>query len=99
MSTSTITARDPRGGGTAGTAIDRSTETIARVLEDAAHFPGGKAEGVARPRSEADIAAILAQGSTVLVVGAQSSLTGGATPHGGLVMSTEGLNGISDAGP
>lgn len=67
-------------------------------LEDAAHYPGGHALGVVRPRSIEEIAAILRHPGRVLPVGAQSSLTGGATPFGDLVLSTEKLNAISVIG-
>lgn len=49
---------------------------------------------MARPRTETDIAAVLAEGRPVLVIGAQSSLTGGATPTGAIVMSTVRLTDI-----
>lgn len=64
-------------------------------LEDAAHYPGGHASGVVRPRSSADVSECLRRGNPVLPIGAQSSLTGGATPFGDVVMSTERLTGIS----
>ena len=63
-------------------------------MRDAAHFPGGYADAVARPDSEAGVAALLTTHSPVLIAGAQSSLTGGATPHGGIVISTQKLLGI-----
>jgi D-lactate dehydrogenase (cytochrome) len=61
------------------------------VLEDAAHFPGGHAAGVARPATEAEVAALLANARTVLPIGAQSSLTGGATPMGEVVLRCDRL--------
>jgi D-lactate dehydrogenase (cytochrome) len=67
-------------------------------LEDAAHYPGGHAPGVVRPRSIEEVASILRKPGRVLPVGAQSSLTGGATPFGDLVLSTERLNAISITG-
>ena len=91
-----INAREPRGDST--TTVDRSPEAIAAHLEDAAHFPGGRADGVARPRTEADVAHVLASAPQVLVIGAQSSVTGGATPNGGLVLSTERMNAVSADG-
>jgi D-lactate dehydrogenase (cytochrome) len=66
--------------------------------EDAAHFAGGHADGVARPRSEQDVARLLTASTRVLPIGAQSSLTGGATPDGGLVLSTVRLSSIQDLG-
>ena len=87
-----IAARAPRGA-LSPDLFDRSPEAIAAHLEDAAHYPGGHADAVARPRTEADVAAVLAEGRPVLAVGAQSSLTGGATPTGAIVLST----GAADA--
>ncbi|HUF25327.1 MAG TPA: FAD-binding oxidoreductase [Vicinamibacterales bacterium] len=72
---------------------------VRSFLEDAAHFPGGHADGVARPESEAAVAAIVTSHAPILIAGAQSSLTGGATPHGGVVLSTQKLLGIDRAGP
>jgi D-lactate dehydrogenase (cytochrome) len=69
----------------------------AGFLEDAAHYPGGHASGVVRPSSVEDISAILCTPGRILPVGAQSSLTGGATPFGDLVLSTERLNAIDIA--
>jgi len=65
-----------------------------RWLVDAAYFPGGHAERVFAPRSEAEVAAVLAAFHPVLTVGAMSSLTGGATPHGGAVMATDALSSL-----
>jgi D-lactate dehydrogenase (cytochrome) len=63
-------------------------------LEDAAHFPGGHARGVVFPRSAADVADVLASEPSILPIGAQSSLTGGATPMGELVLSTSKMRRI-----
>jgi D-lactate dehydrogenase (cytochrome) len=78
--------------------VDSSPEAVGRHLEDAAHFPGGHADAVARPHSEAEVAALVAAASRVLTIGAQSSVTGGATPDGGLVLSTERLTSIHESG-
>ena len=48
-----------------------------------------------RPRSIDEVSACLRDTRRVLAVGAQSSLTGGATPLGDIVLSTERLNSIS----
>ena len=97
MPSHVIHAREPRGDpGTA--AADRSPKVIAAYLEDAAHFPGGHADGVARPATEAEVAALVRAATRVLPVGAQSSVTGGATPSGGLVISTARLTSIQDSG-
>ncbi|WP_396627250.1 FAD-binding oxidoreductase [Luteitalea sp.] len=89
----TIAARAPLGP-LSDDLFDRSPDAIAAHLEDAAHYPGGTADAVARPRTETDVAAVLADGRAVLVVGAQSSLTGGATPTGAIVLSTARLTAI-----
>ena len=97
MPTHTIRARTSPGTGSA-IVIDRSPEAIAGRLEDAAHFPGGHADAVARPHTEAEVAALVAASSRVLAIGAQSSVTGGATPDGGLVLSTERLTTVHESG-
>ncbi len=64
------------------------------MLEDAAHYPGGSAIGVLRPRSIDEVSAALRGGQPILPIGAQSSLTGGATPFGDVVLSTERLQSL-----
>ena len=71
---------------------------LAAFLEDAAHFPGGHADGLIAATSEADISQALAGSTPVLPIGAQSSLTGGATPMGEVVLNTNRLNHILDIG-
>lgn len=71
--------------------IETDPGALARVASDAAHYPGRGAAGVARPRSTDEVSALLASGAVVLPVGAQSSLTGGATPMGELVLCTDRL--------
>jgi D-lactate dehydrogenase (cytochrome) len=71
---------------------------VARYLEDAAHFTGGQADAVARPQNEAEVAGLLLMASRVLPIGAQSSVTGGATPNGGVVLSTERLTTVHESG-
>jgi D-lactate dehydrogenase (cytochrome) len=88
----------PARGTASSVELVRDAELLASYLEDAAHFPGGNAEAVAFPRSEADVAALLTHLDRVLVIGAQSSVTGGATPDGGVVMSTAKLNRIVEVG-
>lgn len=68
---------------------------VSSFLEDAAHYPGGNAAGVVRPRSIDEVSACLRDARRILPVGAQSSLTGGATPFGDIVLSTERLKSIS----
>lgn len=54
-------------------------------------MPGGHAPSLAIPQDEAAVAAAVAEAAGVLAVGAQSSLTGGATPRGETLLSTERL--------
>lgn len=49
---------------------------------------------MAFPHDEAEVAALVATAQRVLPVGAQSSLTGGATPRGEVVLSTRALTSI-----
>ena len=87
-----ITARRPREQ--AAPPIDRDPAIVSSFLSDAAHVAGGFATGVTFPRSEAEVAALVGNAERVLPVGAQSSLTGGATPRGELVLSTRALSSI-----
>jgi D-lactate dehydrogenase (cytochrome) len=98
--THAIRARAPQADAlSSAVAVDTTPDTIDVHLEDAAHFPGGHADGFARPRTEAEISGLLQASARVLPIGAQSSVTGGATPDGGLILSTERLTSITDAGP
>ena len=102
MSISTLRAREPvpsRRGESRGVVIDRSAESLNPHLEDAAHFPGGHAEAIAKPCTEGEVAGLIAASAQVLAIGAQSSLTGGATPDGGLILSTERFTTCEPAGP
>lgn len=56
---------------------------------------GGCAAGIAFPRTTGEAAALVASAARVLPIGAQSSLTGGATPRGELLIGTRGLTGIT----
>ena len=89
--TSRVTAAPPS---TASIHADHDPDLVNRFLEDAAHYPGGRAVGVLRPRDVNELSACLRTGPRVLVVGAQSSLTGGATPSNDIVVSTERLNSV-----
>lgn len=92
-------ARPPRGDAHRAPRIDRDPDVVASFVEDAAHYPGGYAAGVAAPASEAEVAALLRSAAgSVLPIGAQSSLTGGATPHGDVVLNTARLNRILEIG-
>jgi D-lactate dehydrogenase (cytochrome) len=78
--------------------IQHDSDLVGGFLDDAAHVPGGYAAGVTFPRDEAEVAAVVRDAERVLPVGAQSSLTGGATPRGELVLSTRALTGIEIIG-
>src|SRR6185436_862139 len=71
-------------------------DLLQSFLSDAAHVPGGAAEGVVFPRDVDEVAAVVRAARRVLPVGAQSSLTGGATPRGDVVLSTRGLSEIAE---
>jgi D-lactate dehydrogenase (cytochrome) len=92
----TCRTRNPRGE-ILVTDVVSDPRVVAAHLEDAAHYPGGYAAGVIHPRSEADIANLLVRSTHVLPVGVQSSLTGGATPFGEVVLSTRRLHGVQRA--
>jgi D-lactate dehydrogenase (cytochrome) len=74
--------------------VMRDDAVVAGFLDDAAHVAGGFADGVAFPATESEVAALVASAERVLPVGAQSSLTGGATPRGDLVLSTRALTRV-----
>lgn len=74
--------------------IATEPDELAPFLSDAAHFPGGRAAAICFPESEAEVAAALRVGPSVLCIGAQSSVTGGATPHGEILLSTARLDRI-----
>ncbi len=52
---------------------------------------------LAFPRSEREVATLIGGAARVLAIGAQSSLTGGATPRGGLLLSTDRLRTLEAA--
>lgn len=90
---SVIRARLPRGS--ADHTVRRNDPDVrAAHLHDAAHYPGGHTPGVCFPETEADVAAIVRSAKRVLPIGAQSSLTGGATPFGETVVSTARMDRI-----
>jgi D-lactate dehydrogenase (cytochrome) len=71
---------------------------VAAYLHDAAHTPGGHTPAVALPRTESEVAEVLRQAPAVLPAGAQSSLTGGATPFGEWVLSLSRMDEILSIG-
>lgn len=97
MASWSIRARAPKGAIKSDT-IQRDPDVLSGFLEDAAHYPGGYADGLVAATSEADIANLLRGSSPVLCVGAQSSLTGGATPMGEVLLTTSRLNRILKIG-
>jgi D-lactate dehydrogenase (cytochrome) len=75
---------------------------VSSFLEDAAHFPGGHSPAVVFPRNTDEVSAAAIAATTtrpLLAVGAQSSLTGGATPMGETVLSTSKLTALHDRVP
>lgn len=84
-----IQARQPRPSDPPSVIHDAAI--VSSFLTDAAHVPGGFTQGVTFPATEAEVSAAIAAAAAVLPVGAQSSLTGGATPRGELVLSTRAL--------
>ena len=97
MASHRIRAREPDR--VSAPPVARGAEALAAVRRDAAHYPGGHAAGVAHPRSEAEVAAVVRAAPRVLPIGAQSSLTGGATPAGDVVVATDRMDRILALGP
>ena len=94
MATNRIRTRPPRAGTRAPSSPVLVTDDVSGFVEDAAHYPGGHAPAVAFPRDEAECAALVRGAARVLPIGAQSSLTGGATPMGELVLSSSRMNAV-----
>jgi len=93
MTSWSIRARAPKGA-IKSDKVQRDPDVVAAFLEDAAHYPGGNADGLVAGTSEADIANLLRGSLPVLCIGAQSSLTGGATPMGDVLLTTSRMNRI-----
>lgn len=95
-----ISARPPQTDdrATGPAAVQRDPDILASFVEDAAHYPGGHAAAVVAPANESQVAELLKTAVTVLPIGAQSSLTGGATPMGETLLSTARLNRILEIG-
>jgi D-lactate dehydrogenase (cytochrome) len=70
--------------------------SVEGFLEDAAHYPGGHAAGIVFPHDAEEVAGVLASCEAVLPIGAQSSLTGGATPMGETILATTRMARILD---
>ena len=90
-----VRGREPVGE---PTPLERITdpERLGAHLNDAAHVPGGFAEALVEPRTERDLANAVREAKRVLAIGAQSSLTGGATPRGETLFSTARLKALRD---
>ena len=99
MPTHRIRARLPHASTQTPVTRITATEGVADFLEDAAHYPGGHAPAVVFPRDEAQLASVLQDAAAVLPIGAQSSLTGGATPRGEVVLSLSKLTVIAEPAP
>jgi D-lactate dehydrogenase (cytochrome) len=91
-----IRARPPRGAAPARIIHDQ--DILASHLADASHFHGGHSTALIGASSEAEVAAAVRCATAILPIGAQSSLTGGATPMGETVLSTSRLNRIEEIG-
>jgi D-lactate dehydrogenase (cytochrome) len=90
--------RARRPAGTPEITVVHDSDRLRPYLDDAAHFPGGHASGLILPASEAAVAAAMAGSAAVLPIGAQSSLTGGGTPMGDVLLSTSRMNAIESIG-
>ena len=88
----------PPAGTIGSTSRTRDPDILASFLEDAAHFSGGHARDLVAPANEAELAEVVRAARTVLPIGAQSSLTGGATPMGETLVSTRRLSAIEFLG-
>lgn len=88
-----IRARPPRGEARPPQALS-AADAVEPYLRDAAGTPGGHTPLVLLPRSEAEVALALRGSRAILPVGAQTSLTGGATPFGHAVLSLARMDAI-----
>jgi D-lactate dehydrogenase (cytochrome) len=92
-----LRARAPRGEVRPPARLDAPDE-IAPYLQDAARTPGGHTPAVFLPRTEGEVAWVLRESAAVLPIGAQSSLTGGATPFGASLLSLSRMDAIGPVG-
>ena len=80
--------------------VQYDPEVIEAYLEDASGLPPGQASGLVRVVDECEAAAVVRaareRGQTLLPQAARSSVTGGATPRGEVVLSVERM---TECGP
>ncbi|GAC1623585.1 MAG: FAD-binding oxidoreductase [Ktedonobacteraceae bacterium] len=88
--------RPPRGSSGSESLPEMITdrEQLKAVLHDAAYYPGGNASLLVRPHNEFELANIVRRYPRILPIGVQSSLTGGATPMGEVVLDLSRLASI-----
>jgi len=98
MSRFLIRARQPWGDN-GPVRLVRDPDILASHLRDAAYFPGGHATELVAPVTEMEVADALRVSECVLAIGAQSSLTGGATPMGERLITTSRMNRIESIDP
>ena len=96
MTTNRIRTRPPRAGSHDPPPAVPISGDVSGFVDDAAHYPGGHAPGVAFPRNEGQCAALIRGAARILPIGAQSSLTGGATPMGELVLSSSKMDAVGE---
>ena len=99
MSSHRVRTRPAHRAGNTAAPTSVVSADVTSFLEDAAHFPGGHAPRVVQPLSEGDVAGLFLTERCLLAVGAQSSLTGGATPMGETVVSTDRMDQVLAVGP
>ena len=78
--------------------VKTQLEELQNYLTDASNMPGGYAEKLVVPESEAEVAEVLRDANErkipVTISGARTGTVGGAVPFGGIVLSLERLNRI-----
>lgn len=89
-----ISTRSPRGELSPSAKPLTDGQQRHAFVRDVSGYPGGWTPAVAFPETEADVAALVRQHHAILPVGAQSSVTGGATPFGAVVLSTARMTNI-----
>ena len=93
-----IKTRAPRGIVPDTLEIITDRDQLEAVEHDAANYPGGKALALAKPQNEAEVSAILQRYTRILPIGAQSSVTGGASPNSEVVLSLARQDRILESG-